>query len=213
MSNAESKADGWGRRPPLHKRQYIVDWLFQYRLIGTLMSIWVANSLFFAVVLYFLFEGHLKQFYALEPRPGMAPLYSFPTLVAVALVFVSVFGFIVLSLIALYMSNQIAGPLYRTKKCLVRVAEGDFGFQLQFRQGDFLRDIPLIVNSMLDSLRQRLATDIEELRAIEATPGDATALKQLVRKQRERKEAQVGLSPQGGDAHGMEREPASLPIH
>ena len=41
-------------RPAFYQRKYVVDKPFQYRLIGTLLAIWLANSVFFALVLYFL---------------------------------------------------------------------------------------------------------------------------------------------------------------
>ena len=107
MSN-ESRPAGYGTRPPIHKRQYIVDKPFQYRLIGTLLTIWAANTVFFTLVLYFLYDGHLIRFYDLVPRAGMLPLLTLPNLFAVSILFVSVFGVIVLVIIALYLSNQIA---------------------------------------------------------------------------------------------------------
>ena len=58
------------------------------------------------------------------------------TLFALSIGFVFAFGFIVLLTVAVYMSNQIAGPLYRTKKGLDRVGRGEWGFHLQFRQGE-----------------------------------------------------------------------------
>lgn len=200
-------------RPSFHKRQYIVDRPFQYRLIGTLMAIWLANSLFFTIVLFFFYEGHLKTFYEMVPRPGMMPLLAPGSVFALAIGFIFTFGFVILGIIALYMSNQIAGPLWRTKKCLDRVGRGDWNFSLQFRQGDFLRDIPGIFNTMLDGLKQQLETDLEDLKAIEAAPNDPAELKRLVRRQREKKEAQLGLASNGDIGRGEEPEPVSLSVH
>jgi methyl-accepting chemotaxis protein len=204
--------DSPSRRPALHKRRYIVDPPFQYRLIRTLLAIWLAHSVFFTLVLYFFYEGHLRQFYDLVPRPGLLPLVSPSTLFALSIAFVFAFGFVVLLVVAVYMSNQIAGPLYRTKKGLDRVGRGEWGFHLQFRQGDFLGDVPAAFNNMLDSLRHQAETDVEELRAIEALDDDPAEWKRLVRKQRERKEAQLGIGP---DAGGTSREPeaVSLTVH
>ena len=155
MSNDAPSAPPKPRnRPALHKRQYIVDKPFQFRPMGTLLTIWFANSLFFSIVLYFFYEGHLNQFYDLVPRPGMLPLLTLPALFTVAIGFIAVFGIIVLGVIGLYMSNQIAGPLFRTKKCLERVAVGDWNFLLQFREGDFMTDFPPAFNGMLEGLRR-----------------------------------------------------------
>ena len=70
MSN-ESKPAGYGSRPPFYKRQYIVDKPFQYRLIGTLLCIWAANTIFFTLVLYLLYDGQFSSttsFAARAPR-------------------------------------------------------------------------------------------------------------------------------------------------
>ena len=69
------------------RRQFIVDKPFQYRLIGLLMAIWLANSLFFSIILYYFYEGHIQRFYELVPRPGIAPLLEAPVLFSIAIVF------------------------------------------------------------------------------------------------------------------------------
>ena len=79
MSNQEaSKPKFSGRKN--RRRRLIVDKPFQYRLIGLLMAIWMANSLFFSIILYYFYEGHIQRFYELVPRPGIAPLLSAPVL-------------------------------------------------------------------------------------------------------------------------------------
>jgi hypothetical protein len=204
--------DSTSRRPALHKRRYIVDQPFQYRLLRTLLLVWLAQSFFFSLVLYFFYDGHLLQFYDLVPRPGRLPLISPSTLFALSVGFVLVFGFVILGVVALYMSNQIAGPLYRTKKGLDRVGRGEWAFHLQFRQGDFLKDVPVAFNNMLDSLRHQAETDVEELRAMEALEDDPAEWRRLLRKQLERKEALLGMGPEGG---GPVREPeaVSMTVH
>lgn len=211
MSN-ETRPAGYGGRPPFYKRQYIVDKPFQYRLIGTLLCIWAANTIFFTMVLYFLYDGHLNQFYDLVPREGMLPLLTLPNLFAVSILFVSLFGVVVLGIIALYMSNQIAGPLYRTKKSLDRVGQGDFAFKLQFRNGDFLNDFPDVFNAMLESLRRHNVDELDELRAIEAASDDGE-ITARVKKLREKKEAQLGLASESAEGKGEEQEPVSVAVH
>ena len=212
MSN-ESRPAGYGERPPFYKRQYIVDKPFQHRLIGTLLCVWAANTIFFTLVLYLLYDGHLNRFYDLVPRDGLLPLLNLPTLFAVSILFVSVFGVIVLGIIALCMSNQIAGPLYRTKKSLARVGQGDLAFKLQFRHGDFLNDFPEIFNAMLERLRRQSAEELEELKAIEASADDAREVTARVKKLRETKEAQLGISSEDAGSQGEEPEPVSLAVH
>lgn len=181
-------------RPPLHKRQFIVDRPFQHRLIGTLMTIWLSNSLFFTLVLYSFYEGHLLRFYTLVPQAGLRPILSPPVLFFLSMAFVYVFGFIVLFIIALYMSNQIAGPLYRTKMSMDKVGAGDLEVRLQFRQDDFLRDIPPVFNRMVENLRKQADLDLDQIEALEEALDHPAECKRLLRELRTSKEARRGKS-------------------
>ncbi len=199
MTNDGSKPEEQ-KRPPFRRRQFMVDNPFQYRLLATLMTVWLGNSLFFSVVLYFFYQGHLQRFYLLTLRPGMEPNLSLPMLFVVSMVFFYVFGLIVLGIVGVYMSHQIAGPLYRTKKSMDRVRRGDFAFRLQFRHGDFLRDHAGVFNAMLDGLVRQQEGDIAELRAIEKAPDDPVVLKRLVGELIERKLSKAGLpTDEGGN--------------
>jgi hypothetical protein len=62
------------------RRRLIVDKPFQYRLIGLLLAIWAANSIFFSIILYYFYEGHILRFYDLVPRGAARPLMSAPLL-------------------------------------------------------------------------------------------------------------------------------------
>lgn len=199
-------------RPPLHTRQYIVDKPFQYRMIGLLFTIWFANSAFFSIVLYFLFEGHLNLFYDIVPKEGMYPLLTLPALLVAAVAFVAVFGIVVLGIMALFTSNQIAGPLYRTKLSMDRLIEGDWNFTLKFRETDFLNDFPPVFNALLENLRERSASDIEDLKAIERASSDDDVAT-LARGMRERKEALLGIAAEDVAGDGEEQDRVSVAVH
>jgi methyl-accepting chemotaxis protein len=211
MTNDGSKPAG-EQRPPFRRRKFIVDNALQYRLIGTLLTVWFGNSLFFSVVLYFFYEGHLQRFYLLTPRPGLEPDLSLPMLFVVSMFFFYVFGLIVLGIVGVFMSHQIAGPLYRTKKSMDRVRHGDFAFRLRFRHGDFLGDFADVFNAMLDGLVRQREADIAELRAIEKATGDPILLKRLVGALTERKQAEAGLLTEDGSNGAARPESAIVAI-
>lgn len=190
-------------RRPFHKRQMIVDKSFQYRLIGTLLAFWAANALFFVLVQHFLYRGHLKAFYALVPRDGMEPLMSFDSLLDLSVVFAAVFGATVLTLIGTYLSNQIAGPLYRAKGALERVAQGDWTVDLRFRETDFLQDYPTVFNGLVSSLRRGAEQDLQELELLAAAAGDRDDVRASIDRLRARLEERLGgeaSSPTGTNA-------------
>ncbi len=176
------------------RRQYIVDKPFQYQLIGLLLSVWVANSAFFAFILYTLYRT-----YGLMLQPSFA---LFPLVIG----FVLFFGIVLVGLVGVYLSNQIAGPLYRIKVSLTRVAQGDVSFEVRFRERDFLRDLPAYFNTMLQSLRTQCESDLEALKAIEANLDDAAPVMEAVRELREKKQAQLGLASDqpAGETAGVE---------
>ena len=214
MSNesASKPKKKWGNRPPLHKRQYIVNKPLQYRFIGLLFTIWFANSVFFTIVLYLIFEGHINQFYDLVPKEGIFPLLTIQALLVSAVAFVSVFGIIVIGIMSLFVSNQIAGPLHRTKMSMNRMISGDWAFNLQFRESDFLIDFPPVFDAMLDDLRQRSSSDIEDLKAIESVSSNEEVVA-LARKMRESKEALLGGAAEDGVSAGKEPDAVSAAVH
>jgi methyl-accepting chemotaxis protein len=176
------------------RRRLIVDKPFQYRLIGLLLAIWAANSIFFSIVLHYFYEGHILRFYDLVPRGAARPLMSVPMLFTTALGFILVFGLVMIAIIGMYLSNQIAGPLYRVKRSLNRISEGDVNFEINFRDRDFLRDFPGYFNNMLRGLKEQGANDVEALKSIENNLDDTRKVQDLLRGLRERKEQQYGLT-------------------
>jgi methyl-accepting chemotaxis protein len=188
------------------RRRLIVDKPFQYRMIGLLVAIWAANSIFFSIVLYYFYEGHILRFYDLVPRGAVRPLMSAPVLFTTAIGFILVFGLVMIGIIGMYLSNQIAGPLYRVKLSLNRISEGDLNFEIHFRDRDFLRDFPGYFNNMLRGLKEQGVNDIEALKSIEQNITDAGRAKELLRELREKKEQLYGLASEKAEPEEEARQ-------
>ncbi len=188
-----SETESSTRKKTRKRRQLIVDKPFQYRLISMLLAVWAANSIFFSIILYYFYQGHILRFYNLIPRRGLAPLLSAPTLFGVAVGFIFVFGLVMVGIIGMYMSNQIAGPLYRVKLSLNRISEGDVNFEIRFRDRDFLKDLPGYFNNMMRGLKEQATRDIEALRAVEEQLEDADKARSLLTELRAKKEHQFGF--------------------
>jgi methyl-accepting chemotaxis protein len=189
-----SESESSTQKTAIWRRQLIVDKPFQYRLIGMLLAIWAANSIFFSIILYYFYQGHILRFYNLIPREGLAPLLSAPTLFGIAVGFIFVFGLVMVGIIGMYMSNQIAGPLYRVKLCLNRISEGDVNFEIRFRARDFLTDFPGYFNNMMRGLKDQAGRDIEALKAVEEQLEDTDKARSLVAELRAKKEHQFGFA-------------------
>lgn len=60
------------------------------------------------------------------------------------------------SVVSLVVSHRLAGPLVRTRKYFEEIAAtGEVRTELRFRKGDFLSDLPAIVNHALSRIRSR----------------------------------------------------------
>ena len=59
-------------------------------------------------------------------------------------------------IVTLFVSHKIAGPLYRFKKVLKALAEGDFSSDFKIRHLDQLQDVADVFNNMISKLRIEL---------------------------------------------------------
>jgi signal transduction histidine kinase len=59
-------------------------------------------------------------------------------------------------LVGVVVSHRIAGPVYRLKQSMHRMAEGDVSFLIHLREQDELQDLKDEFNDMISSVRDRL---------------------------------------------------------
>jgi len=68
--------------------------------------------------------------------------------------------------LSLLISHQIAGPVYRIKKELKEIGEGDLTKKLKLRKNDDLQDLVEVINDMVRTLQKRLdllASNVDKL--------------------------------------------------
>ena len=203
------KKKKWGNRPPLHKRQYIVNKPLQYRFIGLLFTIWFANSVFFTIVLYLIFEGHINHFYDLVPKEGIFPLLTIPALLVSAVAFVSVFGIIVIGIMSLFISSQ---------NFVIRRCTFD-GLQILDVGGRTLPEVAQhriehrgVVDEKIGLPELEVESPIARDHAVHAhlRPVEGVG---LARRMRENKEALIGIGTEDATSGGKESEAGSVAVH
>lgn len=141
-------------------------WLY-YRILATI----AISSAIGAVILsiYARYEMD-SSFYDASIKIIRVSDLLFPIAVAGALV-----SLISGALIALFLPQKIAGPLYRFEKTLKAVQDGDLTVAITLRSNDILRDFETTVNNMIRSLR---------LKAIKAKEAHAEIERTLAGKER-----------------------------
>jgi methyl-accepting chemotaxis protein len=60
--------------------------------------------------------------------------------------------------VSIFVSHKIAGPLYRIKRCLAQVTEGDLSVIIRLRKWDDLKDLAEHINTLIEALRTFVLT-------------------------------------------------------
>ena len=64
---------------------------------------------------------------------------------------------IIVFLVSIIYSHQIAGPAYKLEKSIKRIADGDLTFEVTLRRNDSLKELATAINLMLGKFRETLA--------------------------------------------------------
>ncbi len=65
---------------------------------------------------------------------------------------------IIIFIVSIMYSHQIAGPAYKLEKSLQRIAAGDLTFEIHLRRHDNLKEVASAINHMLAEFRETLAS-------------------------------------------------------
>lgn len=74
------------------------------------------------------------------------------------LVLLGLVNVIIVVLISLFFSHQIAGPVYKLEKTLQRIIDGDVATKFSFRKSDRFDEVAELLNDMKDGLTDSLKT-------------------------------------------------------
>lgn len=162
------------------------------RLLGT---VWLLNMVVLGGLLYYVYVGPVFAVDHLAGQPNVETLNSSPPQFGVLVSLGGLLGLGLVMVVGLHMSHQIAGPLAQTKSKLRQIARGDLSAKLQFREGDYLADLPEHFNEMVGSLRDRAQREIETLQAVEAILEEASPARARLRELREEKERLLAETP------------------
>ena len=81
-----------------------------------------------------------------------------------------ILGFIlIISVISIFVSHKIAGPVYRLEESTKQIASGDLTHRVHLRQGDELGDLQNAFNDMTESLSKMVYKDREVIERLAKT--------------------------------------------
>jgi signal transduction histidine kinase len=139
----------------IRRKNYLIDKDFQISFISKFCAIVIFSS--FVVGALVFYSTRNSTTVAIENTRVIVKStadFIFPVLILITAV-VAFFSSILLSLMALIISHRILGPLYRLRKEIDMLKEGDFTKQFQIRNKDNLKDLAKSLAEMSGTLRRR----------------------------------------------------------
>ncbi len=139
----------------MKRKHYLIDKDFQLGFIFKFCVIVIFSSLVIGGLVFFLTRNSTTV--AIEnTRVSVKSTADFilPVLVLTVVV-VAFFSTLVLSAMALIISHRIVGPLYRLRKGIDVLKDGDFTNEFHVRNKDNLKDLAKSLSGMSGELRNR----------------------------------------------------------
>ena len=139
------------------RRIYFIDKKFQTRFIIKFCLLVIASGLLTGGILYFI-SSKSTTVSIINSRVVVRSTadYLLPMLIqtiAVSLVIIGIFAI----WLTLLISHKLSGPLYRFKKVMRSLGEGDFTVDFKIRDADQLQDLAEEFNIMIKKVREELS--------------------------------------------------------
>ncbi len=154
------------------RRQIIINKRFQFRF-AFFVSSWVfALSLFYPLVLEYVFDV-IFRFVALDPNgPALELIRLTQNSVVHELIVLEVVFLATIFVLSIFLSHRIAGPLFKLNRALKFAAQGKTE-DIRFREKDHFEELAVSYNELMASLRVR-SEQVESAMAVleKARQGD-----------------------------------------
>jgi len=138
------------------RRNYFIEKRFQFNFILKFCALVAVGGVLTIAILYYL-ALRSTTVSIVDSRVLVKTTADFllPVLIQTVVV-VMILVSIATVFVTLFVSHKIAGPLYRLKKKMREIEEGDFSGDFRIRHLDQLQDLAQSFNSMIHKIRQEV---------------------------------------------------------
>lgn len=133
------------------RKTIIIDRSFQMRYAGVVIA-----SMLITIILVHVGAMQYKIWFA--PPGSSKVIFGFATFLTLIFICLGV----LVAVFAIFASHKFAGPIYRFKRTLEAVAEGDLTARAFLRKNDELNDVRDVLNKAIISVQRRVAQDREK---------------------------------------------------
>ena len=140
------------------RKQYFVEKSFQTKFIFKFCIVVVISSFFIGGLIFFLSQDSTTvTIENTEVKVKRTADFILPIIVTTVIV-VSSFSSVIVLILTLFVSHRIAGPLFRMKREIDGVKEGDLTKKFNLREKDQFREVAASLGGMCDTLRGKYVT-------------------------------------------------------
>ncbi len=134
------------------RRVYFIRDSSQPELIVGIQMIYLMLAIFSGVILYIVMQHNLAPSETVQPVKGQDALeLLLPTIITL-----NVVGLVVTSIVSVFFTHRITGPVYRLRFIMRDVADGNLTRLAAFRKGDELQELADSFDEMVIGLNRRL---------------------------------------------------------
>lgn len=135
------------------RRNYFIDKQFQSKFVLKFCGVVIVSSLVIGVIIFFMSRGSTTV--AIENTHVIVKKtadFILPVVID-TLLLTAMFSALAVAIISLLVSHKISGPLFRLKREIDEVKNGDLGRNFNIRSDDQMQALALSLNEMAISLR------------------------------------------------------------
>jgi methyl-accepting chemotaxis protein len=140
------------------RKNYFISKDMQTKFAGTILLLALLVTIITACNIYVLgsyfYDSSITQN---EGRTLSMVMESFIREFWPRLVILVVVNIIIVFVVSVMYSHQIAGPAYKLENSIKRITEGDLTFEVSLRRNDNLKELASALNSLLEKFRITLA--------------------------------------------------------
>ncbi len=139
---------------------YIINKSFQYKYIFIILSI-ILITIFTVsfTTFYIIWSNIIKEYFFIpEASKKLADIFvKTSELLLIPLIILT----IIFSIVGVFYSHKIAGPLFRVKRICDELARGNLNQIVKFRKGDEFHDVADALNKVINGLKTLIIEDKE----------------------------------------------------
>ncbi|RLD16475.1 MAG: hypothetical protein DRI36_05630 [Caldiserica bacterium] len=146
------------------RKRYVVDKDFQIKMVKRVILLVMGGIILSGILSYSIAIYREKksevQLYGTTDKYGddvriVKRQEIVKPIILKAIVISGIASIIIVGIFMIFYSHRIAGPVYRLRKSLEKVAEGDYSVRITFRKKDEFKELAEAFNKMVDSLEKR----------------------------------------------------------